>query len=236
MHSSPVSHDDRKNPRLGRQSLVRKRAEKRKAPAGWRLAAGRLVSTNRETEATPNVAIGAAADERSVVYQLRASDRVPVAWFHRPVGCQLLLPDGPALAVGIERHIADRRWFPVCHPRIGRGWGDRQHGALGHRRYDSPVDWLPQSTWDFSRLRESVAAYNVLNEIHYKYYQFHGNMLVALVFVYIARRQHLGFARAPFGGLDLGFVLLVVILFVGSRDTLRQVFQSDIESSMPETG
>jgi hypothetical protein len=32
---------------------------------------------------------------------------------------------------------------------------------------------LPQPAWDFSRLQDNVAAYNVLNEIHYKFYQFH---------------------------------------------------------------
>src|SRR5437763_832294 len=36
---------------------------------------------------------------------------------------------------------------------------------------------LPQPAWDFSRLQDNVVAYNVLNEIHYKYYQFHGNLL-----------------------------------------------------------
>ena len=83
---------------------------------------------------------------------------------------------------------------------------------------------LPQPPWDFSRLQENVAAYNVLNEIHYKYYQFHANLLVALFLVYMARRIHLGFFAAPFGRFDLGFLLLSVILFVGSRDTLRKYY------------
>ncbi len=83
---------------------------------------------------------------------------------------------------------------------------------------------LAQPDWDFSRLQENVAAYNVLNEIHYKYYQFHGNAEVALVFVYFARRIHLGFLMAPIGWLDVGFVVLAIILFVGSRDTLRKYY------------
>ena len=32
---------------------------------------------------------------------------------------------------------------------------------------------LPQPDWDFSRLEERVAAYSVLNDIHYKFYQFY---------------------------------------------------------------
>ncbi|MFN0196057.1 MAG: hypothetical protein ACKVT0_04885 [Planctomycetaceae bacterium] len=81
---------------------------------------------------------------------------------------------------------------------------------------------LPQPVWDFSRLQDNVEAYNVINEIHYKYYQFHGNALLALFFVYVARRLHLGFFTAPLGWFDTGFVLLSVILFVGSRDTLHK--------------
>ena len=80
---------------------------------------------------------------------------------------------------------------------------------------------LCRPEWDFSRLQNNVAAFNVLNEIHYKYYLFHGNHLVAMVFVYLARRIHLGFFTAPCGWSDVGFLTLSVVLFVGSRDTLR---------------
>ena len=59
---------------------------------------------------------------------------------------------------------------------------------------------LPQPHWDFSRLQDNVAAYNVLNEIHYKFYQFHGNLLIALLFVYVARRVHLGLAHSVIRG------------------------------------
>lgn len=83
---------------------------------------------------------------------------------------------------------------------------------------------LRQPQWDFARLQENVAAYNVLNEIHYKYYQFHGNSQVALVFVYVARRIHLGFFELPLAWSDAGFLLLSIILFAGSRDTLRKYY------------
>jgi hypothetical protein len=81
---------------------------------------------------------------------------------------------------------------------------------------------LPQPDWDFSRLQARVGAYNVLNDIHYKFYLFHGNALLALVFVYTARRTHEGIWTAPVGWFDLGFVVLSVILFTGSRDCLRK--------------
>ena len=74
---------------------------------------------------------------------------------------------------------------------------------------------LRQPAWDFSRLQDNVAAYNVLNDIHYKYYLFHGNHLISLSFLYVARRIHLGFLTAPFGWADAGFLALSVVLFAG---------------------
>ena len=84
---------------------------------------------------------------------------------------------------------------------------------------------LREPLWDFSRLQENVSAYNVLREMHLRYYYFYGNVLVSLVFVYIARRSALGFFSAPLGWADLVFVLLAVILFAGSRDTLRKYYE-----------
>ncbi len=83
---------------------------------------------------------------------------------------------------------------------------------------------LPPPKWDFSRLQDNIAAYNVLNDIHYKFYQFHGNALMALVFVYAARRIHDGIMTTPVGLFDVGFLILSVVLFVGSRDTLRKFY------------
>jgi len=81
---------------------------------------------------------------------------------------------------------------------------------------------IRQPPWNFSRLGRNVDAYNVLNDIHYKFYLFHANGLIAVVFVYVARRAHQGIFTAPVGWFDLGFALLSVVLFVGSRDMLRK--------------
>jgi hypothetical protein len=81
---------------------------------------------------------------------------------------------------------------------------------------------LPQPPWDFSRLHDSVGAYNVLNDIHYKFYQSHANGLIAVVFLYMSRRIHQGIFTAPVGLVDLGFVMLSAVLFIGSRDMLRK--------------
>ena len=81
---------------------------------------------------------------------------------------------------------------------------------------------IRQPAWDFSRLQANLAAYNVLNDIHYKYYLFHGNHLIALVFLYAARRIHLGFFTAPLGWFDVGYLFLAVLLYLGSRDCLSK--------------
>ncbi len=93
------------------------------------------------------------------------------------------------------------------------------------------IDWihhytgLPRPRWDFSRLQEHFAAYKILNEIHYKFYQFNSNSLISVLFVYVARRIQLGFWTAPFGWVDAGLLLLAVILYIGSRDTLRNFYE-----------
>lgn len=81
---------------------------------------------------------------------------------------------------------------------------------------------VPRPQWDFSRLQQNVAAYDVIVENKYRYYQFYGNMLVSLVLVYVSRRQFLGFWAAPIGYTDLGFLILGALFFVGSRDTYRK--------------
>ncbi len=83
---------------------------------------------------------------------------------------------------------------------------------------------IRQPPWNFARLQDNVGAYNVLNDIHYKFYLFHANGLISLLFVYVARRTHYGIFTAPVGWLDLGFVVLSLVLFIGSRDMLRKYY------------
>ena len=78
--------------------------------------------------------------------------------------------------------------------------------------------------WDFSRLQENVAAFDTLVQIHYHHYQWCSNSLVSLSFLYLARRLSLGFWTSPLGWPDTGFLFLAVILFAGSRDTLRKYY------------
>lgn len=84
---------------------------------------------------------------------------------------------------------------------------------------------LPRPRWDFSRLQEHFAAYEMLNEIHYKFYQFNSNALISVLLVVLARRIHFGFFTARVAWLDAGLLLLSLVLFIGSRDTLRNYYE-----------
>ncbi len=89
---------------------------------------------------------------------------------------------------------------------------DRIHHATGIR----------QPPWDFSRLRDSVTAYEVLNEIHYKYYVFHANILLAIVFTTFARRTALD--DWSLSWFDAGLAVLCAVYFLTSRDNLKKYY------------
>jgi hypothetical protein len=84
---------------------------------------------------------------------------------------------------------------------------------------------IREPQWDFARLQENISAFNVLVEIHYRYYQFYGGMLTALAFVYVARRLVIGFWSTPIGSAEVGFLLLEWMFWAGSRDTLRKYYK-----------
>ena len=78
--------------------------------------------------------------------------------------------------------------------------------------------------WEFARLAEQVEAYEFLVEVHYRYYQFYANSLVAMSFAYFAWRSRTGYGLTL--RLSDGALLAVIILFVAaSRDTLRKYYE-----------
>jgi hypothetical protein len=92
----------------------------------------------------------------------------------------------------------------------------------------STVRWLVVDTihhqtglrpgiWDFSRLGENVAAFEFLNQIHYRYHKFYANMVVALAWAYAAG----GFAL---GWRGLAYWALAGLFFLGSRDALGRYY------------
>lgn len=91
--------------------------------------------------------------------------------------------------------------------------------------------------WDFSQLQENLAAYNLLVEFHYRYYQFNANTFVAVLLAYGSRLAGgCQWCGGP-GWVDAGFVIVEAVLFATSRDTLRkyyvrvsQVLKADTDS------
>lgn len=77
--------------------------------------------------------------------------------------------------------------------------------------------------WDFSRLQANLSAYNLLVEFHYRYYQFNANTFVAVAFAYLVRLAG-GCWWSGAGWADVGFVIIEVVLFATSRDTLRKYY------------
>lgn len=71
---------------------------------------------------------------------------------------------------------------------------------------------------DFRELRNSHEAMKSLVESHYRFYQFHGNTLVAICFAVPERWLHLGFRASE--AILLGAIMIVLIL--GAWDTHRK--------------
>ena len=88
--------------------------------------------------------------------------------------------------------------------------------------------------WDFSLLQERLGGYELMVELHYRYHQFFANMLIALVFTYVAYHSAPSGYAAHFGTMDLGFLVVCVVLFLGSRDALRKYYHRAGELLTPK--
>ena len=90
---------------------------------------------------------------------------------------------------------------------------------------DHLLHWTGVShpVWDDRQLDKNLAGFNYIVEAHYRYYQFYGNTLVAIVAAYGLNRME-GTWRLLGTGTDIGILLLCVVLFAGSRDALRKYY------------
>lgn len=91
---------------------------------------------------------------------------------------------------------------------------DRIHHATGVR--------APK--WDFSQLGDRVEAFDLLVEIHYRYYQFYANSLVSALFAYGAWRTSIGFDNPPWGWPDVAMIGFTAMFFAASRNTLMNYY------------
>jgi hypothetical protein len=72
--------------------------------------------------------------------------------------------------------------------------------------------------WDFALLEKSVAAFELLVHVHYRYYKFYANMVVALMWAFIAQ-------GAWHGTRGLVYWLLAALFLFASRDALRKYYE-----------
>jgi hypothetical protein len=77
--------------------------------------------------------------------------------------------------------------------------------------------------WDDSRLEERLVAFNYLVESHYRYYQFLANSFIAVIWAYAINRLMKTWSLLGIG-TDVGILILLMVLFAGSRDTLSKYY------------
>ena len=82
---------------------------------------------------------------------------------------------------------------------------------------------LPAPSLEFSRLGANVTAFGLLIEIHYRHYQFYSNMFVATAIAYACYRVDVGMSW-PLSYIDIGFVIVEIVFFATSRDTLGKYY------------
>jgi hypothetical protein len=100
-----------------------------------------------------------------------------------------------AMAVGLT--VSTIRWLLI----------DTLHHRTG----------LQPPAWDFALLEKNVSAFELLVHVHYRYYKFYANMVVALVWAYISR-------GADQGPRALVYWLLAALFLFASRDALGKYY------------
>ena len=108
-------------------------------------------------------------------------------------------------AVGAGLVVSTLRWMII----------DNIHAMTGLRR----------PPFDYGRLAERLSGFDTLVRHHYDYYKFHGNMLIAVALWITVRHLFPGQISLRIDSLDLLAGTLLVVLFVGSRDNLRNYYQ-----------
>lgn len=107
-----------------------------------------------------------------------------------------------ALAVGL--FISTVRWAVI----------DTLHHHTG----------IPAPKWNFASLQHNIAAFSVLIDIHYRYYQFYAGMVISLFVVLFIRRFDEALGWLQWTWVDAGIIVGIVLFYIGSRDTLRKYF------------
>lgn len=96
------------------------------------------------------------------------------------------------------------------------------------------VTGLPPPKLDFSQLHGNVDGLALLIDIHYRHFQFYANMQVATVIAYLCHRAYYGFAATRLW-FDAGVLVIEVVFFLASRDTLWKYYLRSEQLLVPRS-
>ena len=105
------------------------------------------------------------------------------------------------VSVGLGQIVSTTRWLLI----------DSLHHVTG----------IEKPNFRFDRFSDSVAGLEQLIEMHYRHYQWHANGLVALTGCCLLRGMAYGFSAK----LVSSVVITNVLLYAGSRDTLKKYYR-----------
>jgi len=81
----------------------------------------------------------------------------------------------------------------------------------------------PRPKWDDTKLQDKLAAFDLLVQHHYHYYQFYANSLVALIVGYAGHRYSHGFDLFN-GHLEIALIILTGVFWATSRNNLHRYY------------
>jgi len=87
------------------------------------------------------------------------------------------------------------------------------------------ITGLQRPNWNDAVLAEKLDAFERLVEDHYRYYQFYGNLLIAILAAFGCWRASTMGDVVPLGPPEIGVALVIAVLFAGSRDALRRYYR-----------
>jgi hypothetical protein len=82
---------------------------------------------------------------------------------------------------------------------------------------------LKRPNWNDESLHGKLASFDYLVQNHFRYYEFCGNTLLAVTWAYGVNRI-LGTSRIFGIGTDLAVLMILIVLFVASRDALANYY------------
>lgn len=126
---------------------------------------------------------------------------LPNSWWSSAASSSLTFPvlvtaTMQAIAAGLT--VSAVRWLTV----------DTLHHRTG----------ISSPTWNLASLQHGIDVLQFLIQIHYRYYKFYANMVVALITAELSRWNSLGWK-----GISC-YLLLTALFFVASRDALQKYY------------